>query len=75
MLDIALILVVLHGVDGREIDVSVAEITSVYCKIPNDKNKLLTEGANAVVNLTDGKHISVKETCSEIRAGIEEKTK
>lgn len=61
------ILIVLHGPDGREIDVSVDEITSLQCKLPNVQNKLYVEGVNAIVSLTDGKNISVRESCEEIR--------
>ena len=68
----ALILIVLHGPDGREIDVSVEEITAVHCKIPNVENKLFAEGISAVVSTTDGKNISVKETCEEIRIKLKE---
>lgn len=70
---VAVVLIMLHGPDGREIDVSVDEITSVHCKLPGVKNKLFAEGVNTVINLTDGKYVSVKETCSEVRDRIKEK--
>jgi hypothetical protein len=73
MLWVAFLLIVLHGPDGREIDVSINEITSLQCKIPGAKNQLFTEGVNAVINMTDGKYVSVKETCAEIRDRILEK--
>lgn len=76
-MDMALIfaLVVLHAPDGREINVAVDQITSVHCKIPNVENKLFTEGINAIVNLTDGKYVSVVETCADIRYLLKEHTK
>lgn len=61
------ILIALHGPDGREIDVSVDEITSLQCKIPRVENKLFVEGVHSIVNLTDGRFVSVRETCLEIR--------
>lgn len=61
------LLIVLHSPDGREIDVSIDEITSLQCKIPGGSNKLFVEGVNAVINLTDGKTVNVRETCAEIR--------
>ena len=67
MIEVALIFLNLHGPDGREIDISVSEITSLQCKIPNVENRLFAEGVNALVFTTDGKYISVSETCNEIR--------
>lgn len=72
VLEIVLFLIALHGPDGREIDVSANEITSMHCKVPNVENKLFVEGTNAVISLTDGKNISVRETCSEIKAMLEQ---
>jgi len=74
MLEIGLALIMLHGPDGREIDVSADEITSVTCKMPNKENKLFAEGVNAVINTTDGKYVSVRETCSEVRDLIRKET-
>lgn len=71
MLELAFLLIALHSPDGREIDVSLDEITSLQCKIPNVENRLFAEGVNSVVNLTDGKYVSVKETCAQIRDQIE----
>ena len=70
---VTVVLIALHGPDGREIDVNVDEVTSLQCKLPNVANKLFVAGVNALVNLTDGKHVSVRETCAEIRALLEDK--
>lgn len=67
---VVLILISLHGPDGREIDVSVDEITSLQCKMPGVENKLFDNDVNAIVNLTDGKFVGVTETCSDIRGMI-----
>lgn len=75
MLRVLFLLIVLHGPDGREVDVSVDEITSLQCKIPGTENKLFVEGVNAIVNLTDGKYVSVIETCLEIRDMIKDPRK
>lgn len=69
------LLIVLHGPDGREIDISVDEITSVQCRMPGVKNSLMVEGVNSVINLTDGKYVSVKETCQQVRDMVQEKLK
>ena len=60
-------LITLHGPDGREIDVSVDEITSLHCKLEGVENKLFASGVNTVINLTDGNRVSVRETCMEVR--------
>lgn len=69
------LLIVLHSPDGREIDVSVDEITSLQCRLSGVKNSLMAEGVNAIINMTDGKFISVRETCEQIKHQIEEKQK
>lgn len=71
ILPLAFLLIVLHSPDGREIDVSVDEITSLQCRLPGARNSLMSEGVNAVINLTDGKYVSVRESCVEIRELIE----
>lgn len=75
MLKVLFILIVLHGPDGREIDVSVDEITSLQCKLPSVEKKLFAPGVNAIINLTDGKFASVRETCTEIRDMINNSNK
>jgi hypothetical protein len=70
-MEIALVLLVLHGPDGREIDVSVNEITSLQCKMPKIENRLFHSGVNSIVNTSDGKFVSVVETCTQIRELIE----
>lgn len=66
-------LILLHGPDGREVDVSIDEITHLQCKMPDRENALFAPGVNTVVNLTDGRFVSVKETCNEVRNLITDK--
>lgn len=68
-------MIVLHAPDGREIDVAVDEITAIHCKVPGKQNSLFADGVNAVINTTDGKHISVAETCTIIRDLMKETDK
>lgn len=70
-----LALITLHGPDGREIVVSVDEVTSMHCKMPGTENKLFVEGVNTVVHLTDGKGVNVSETCTEVKKIMEEAIK
>lgn len=69
---IAVVLIMLHGPDGREIDVAADEVTSIHCKLPGVENKLFADGVNSVINLTDGKYVSVRETCTEVRDKLKE---
>lgn len=73
MLPVLFLLIQLHGLDGREVDVSIDEITSLQCRLPGAKNQLLTDGVNAVIGLTDGKTVNVVESCSEIREIIRDR--
>jgi len=58
------ILLYLHGLDSRVIIVNPDQITSMYSK--KGPNKQVTEKTECVINLTDGKFVSVLETCEEV---------
>lgn len=75
MMYVVFLLIQLHGPDGREIDVSIDEITSLQCKLPGTKNQLFIEGVNTVINLTDGKTVNVRENCQQVRDMVLEKQK
>lgn len=66
MLNAAVILVLLHAPDGREIRVNPDSITSMHAGTGSG-NKLITEGARCLINLADGKHVAVAETCDDVR--------
>ena len=66
------VLIQLHAPDGREIDISADEITSLHCKLPNVENRLFAEGVNTIIGLSDGKNVSVRETCGEVRDLLKE---
>ena len=64
-------LLVLHSVDGRELDINPAEITSLgEARQEGDPKKQLTDRVRCVVYMTDGRYISVNEECHEIRGMI-----
>ena len=63
--------IVLHAPDGREIDVAVEGITSLRCRLEGVKNEYFADDVNTLINMSDGKHISVTETCLEVRRMIE----
>jgi hypothetical protein len=66
---VALHLIVLHSVDGREISVNPQLVTSLHAA--KGANKLLVGEARCVVSLADGKFVSVIETCDVVRQLIE----
>jgi len=75
---VAVVLIVLHSVDGFEIIVNPEHIailrpTSEAAK--GTPNQLLTKGVTCVVGLSDGKFISVTETCATIRDAIDQSNK
>ena len=70
---LALALIVLHALDGQEITIASYQVTSLRAHRPDKPNKLLAEEANCLVGLTDGKFVTVKESCAEVRKLIGEK--
>jgi len=73
---ILVVLLVLHTLDGREIDINPQKITSMREAKADDKSgKYFTEGVRCMVNLSDGKFVSVIETCAQIRALLKGVTK
>ncbi|MEY9235417.1 hypothetical protein ABIF78_007740 [Bradyrhizobium japonicum] len=68
-------LIVLHTVDGREVSIAPAMVTSLMAARDDKPNELFTESARCLVNLVDGKFITVAEKCSAVRQLIEESTK
>lgn len=62
-------LLILHGPDGREITINPESITSMFKPA---KGGLGHEQANCIVNLTDGKFVSVTEKCADIEKSIKE---
>ena len=67
---VALHLIVLHTVDGREVSVNPEQVTTLHAT-RDEGNKLVTDEAHCVVMLTDGKFVSVAEACDEVRKLLE----
>lgn len=61
------VLVTLHGVNGHEIFVNPREVTSMHAAIPGKPNKTFTEGVRCMISTTDGKFVTVIETCEAVR--------
>ena len=64
---IALVFVLLHGPNGHEIILNSRQVTSMHAARPDKPNELVTESVRCVVNTTDGKFVSVIETCDFVR--------
>ena len=61
-------LVLLHRVDGGEVAVAPAHITSMHSKAPSSaQNKLVTHEARCILWLADGKQLIVLEPCDIVK--------
>jgi len=61
-------LVVLHTVDGREITVNPAQITTMReAHDASDPNRAFTKQVRCMINTADGKFVTVVEECEAIR--------
>ena len=70
---VAAALVMLHRVDGGEVLINPDQVTSVHARSGGtDKNRHLTEQAHCALWLTDGKLVSVVETCDRVKQLLEE---
>jgi hypothetical protein len=72
MIDVVMMLLVLHGADGREIRIAPSQVTSLQSPKPGKGDKLFAEGLNCMVNLSDGKYVAVIEPCAVIQRMLEE---
>jgi len=61
----------LHVPTGREIRVNSRNVTSLHASVPGQPNKALAEGVGCLINTTDGKFVSVVETCEAVSRMIE----
>jgi hypothetical protein len=67
------VLIVLHTLDGREIDINPALVTHMREAREDDaEGKAFTNGVRCMINLADGKFVSVVEECPTVRRLIEE---
>jgi hypothetical protein len=66
---IFLVMIILHSGSGAEIDLQTDSITNL--RNPEPHNQLFTGNVKCVVNMIDGKYVTVKETCAEVRRLME----
>ena len=68
-----LVMVILHSATGVEIEVNSATITNM--RNPEPGNKLFTQNVKCLINMSDGKFVTVKETCEQVRTIMETQKK
>lgn len=66
-----LALLLLHGPTGREIRINPRTITSLHAPVSGQRNTTITDGANCLINTSDGKFVSVVETCEAVSRMVE----
>ncbi|MGY2987730.1 hypothetical protein [Bradyrhizobium sp. USDA 4508] len=67
MIAATIVLVLLHAPNGHEILVNPREVTSMRAAIPDQKNEHFTDDVHCMISLTDGKFVTVVETCDTVR--------
>ena len=65
-------LVLLHTVDGRETFVNPEQVVSMSSHKEGEANKVLVEGVQCVLGLSNGKIVSVLEHCDEVLRKLED---
>ena len=64
MLEVAVVLIVLHTVSGQPIEINPALITHMRGRDPSVQ--AFTKDAECMINFSDGKYVTVRETCAEV---------
>ena len=72
LLLVAVQFVVFHTVDGHEIAINPAQVTSMYAAKDDQDNKLFVNSVRCVIGLADGKWQTVAENCDEVKRRLEE---
>lgn len=68
---LALELIVLHTIDGRDVHVNPAHVVTLTERIEGAQNKVLSDKVYCVVGLLDGKFVSVAERCDSVRRQLQ----
>jgi hypothetical protein len=66
---ILLVMIILHSGTGTPVEVNPLTITNL--RNPEPTNNAFTKGVACQVNMTDGKYVTVKETCEQVRKLME----
>ncbi len=68
---IFLVLIVLHSGSGTPLELNTQMVTNL--RNPEPGNGAFSKGVQCQVNMVDGKFVTVKETCAEVRKLMETK--
>jgi len=71
MIAATLVLLLLHGPGGHEITLKPQSVTSLHAAISGVPNKQFADDVKCVINTSDGKFISVIETCEDVSRAIQ----
>jgi hypothetical protein len=76
MLSLAVVLISLHAPNGDKIDVNPDSITSMRDRAAQHDadESLVAKGIECMINLSDGKYVSVTEHCDKVRELIKAAT-
>ncbi|QIG93825.1 MULTISPECIES: hypothetical protein [Bradyrhizobium] len=67
----ALRLVSFHGPDGYPVEINPDQVTSLRGAREGDQqSKFFTSEVRCMIGLTDGKFVSVSESCEEVRSKL-----
>jgi uncharacterized protein YlzI (FlbEa/FlbD family) len=74
---IAIVLIMLHDVDGHETLVNVDHIVSLHStsETTGQRNTLVAKGIRCMVGMSNGSRIAVKEDCTTVRQAIQQEEK
>lgn len=67
------VLIALHSPSGAVIEINPDLVTHLRNREPGSKN--FTEKANCMINMADGRFVTVVETCEAVRRAMEEARK
>jgi hypothetical protein len=67
----AALLVIFHTPDGHEVAVNPKLVTNIIAA-KGEPNKLFASGVKCLINLADGKFITVAESCERVKRQLED---
>lgn len=70
-----IVLILLHTPGGHEVEINPSQIVSLRAAEGGEKNQLFTGEVHCMVNTSDGKYITVAETCEQVHTLVKEYAK
>jgi len=66
-----LVMIILHSGSGVEIGINPSQVTNM--RNPEPGNKMFTPDVKCMINMSDGKFVTVRETCDEVKQIMDQK--